>query len=65
MMTCQDYIFKLTSGQLEEAGTVERLWAVQHRLMCSRCRAFTRNDQRLDDIMQAYKEQLSKTPDST
>lgn len=65
MMTCQEYIFKLTSGQLEEAGTVERLWAVQHRLMCSRCRAFTRNDQRLDDIMQAYKEQLSKTPDST
>lgn len=65
MMTCQNYIFKLTSGQLEEAGTVERLWAVQHRMMCSRCRAFTRNDQRLDDIMQAYKEQLSKTPDST
>ncbi|HET6789655.1 MAG TPA: hypothetical protein VFW84_04530 [Aquabacterium sp.] len=65
MLTCKDYIFKLTSGQLEEAGTVERLWAVQHRMVCRHCRAFTRNDQRLDDIMQAYKEQLSKTPDST
>jgi hypothetical protein len=62
MMTCKDYIFKLTSGQLAEAGRVERLWAAQHRLICRHCRAFTRNDRRLDDILQGYKAHLS-TPD--
>lgn len=58
MMSCKTYIFKLTSGQLEEAGTVERMWATQHRLMCRRCRAFTRNNARLDEIMAAHKDHL-------
>lgn len=63
MMQCRDYIFQLTSGQLDEAGAVQRLWAAQHRLMCRRCRAYTRNDQRLDDILQGYVEHLQR-PDT-
>ncbi len=58
MMTCRQYIFQLTSGQLEQATYVERLNAWQHRLMCSRCRAFTKNDARLDDLLKAYRERL-------
>lgn len=54
MMNCKDYIFKLTSGQLEEAGWLVRTQAAQHRMICRRCRAFTRNDQALDGILAGY-----------
>ena len=47
MMRCREYIFLLTSDQLEGAGTSMVLQARLHRLMCRHCRAFTRNDQRL------------------
>jgi hypothetical protein len=60
MMTCKEYVFKLTSGQLEEADRLERFWALQHRLMCRHCRAFTRNNQRLDGILAAYQDQLTR-----
>lgn len=63
MMTCKDYIFKLTSGQVHDAGRFERLLALQHRLMCSRCRAFTKNDERVSEILDRYREQLLK-PDT-
>lgn len=53
-MKCREYIFRLTSGQLEAAGLLERLEATAHRLSCRHCRAFTRNDQALDRILQDH-----------
>jgi hypothetical protein len=47
MMRCREYIFLLTSDQLQEAGTALALQARLHRLVCRHCRAFTRNDQQL------------------
>lgn len=63
MMTCKQYIFKLTSGQLADAGMGERLWATQHKLMCRHCRAFTHNDKQLDAVLQAYQTRLTQ-PDA-
>lgn len=57
MMTCKTYVFKLSSGQLDEAGAVDRLWAAQHRLMCRRCKAFTANQAILTQVMTAYRDQ--------
>lgn len=62
MKKCQQYVFKLTSGQLEEATYGERLQTRLHLLICSRCRAFTRNNAALDGIFQNWREQL-QTPD--
>ncbi len=59
-MNCQQYIHRLSSGQLEEAGLVDRFWAAQHRMICRRCSAFTRNDARLTDIVQGYREHLAR-----
>lgn len=64
MMKCQDYIYRLSSGQLAHAGPMTRFWAAQHRLMCRRCRAFTANDLRLDAVLQAYREHLRTLPDA-
>ena len=47
MMRCREYIFLLTSDQLQEAGTALALQARLHRLVCRHCKAFTRNDQQL------------------
>lgn len=65
-MKCRDYIFQLTSGQAEEAGPAAKLAAWQHRMICFRCRAFTRNDQALKDMLSGYKDQLQalQTPPS-
>lgn len=65
MMNCKEYIFKLTSGQLEDAGRLERFWGAQHRLMCRRCRAFSANNDQLSDILKGYKEKLTDTGDDT
>jgi len=54
MMKCKEYIFKLTSGQLDDAGWLVRTQAAQHRMICRHCRAFTRNDQALDGILEGY-----------
>ena len=59
-MKCKEYIYRLTSGQLAQAGLVEKLWAAQHRMICKRCTAFTRNDARLSDIVQGYREHLAQ-----
>jgi hypothetical protein len=56
MMSCQHYVFLLSSGQLDEADTGTRWQAGLHRLMCRHCRAFTRNDQALDAILKAARE---------
>lgn len=56
MLTCKEYIFKLTSGQLAEAGSIDRMWAWQHRLICRRCRTFTANDQKLSHLLRQYGE---------
>lgn len=59
-MKCQTYIFQLTSGQLDNAGWLPRLQAAQHRLICHRCRAFTRNDALLESILQHYRAELTQ-----
>lgn len=66
MMTCRDYIFRLTSGQLGNAPFHVRLDARLHTLMCQRCRTFTQNDASLDDMLQAYRDLLKREnePDS-
>lgn len=62
MMKCREYIFRLTSGQLEEdASLIDRGEAALHRLMCARCRAFTRNDQALDDILRQWEKRLGES----
>lgn len=63
MMTCQEYIFQLTSGRLEEAGPKDRFWAAQHRLMCRRCRAFTHNDALLDEVLKGYQSHVQRGAD--
>lgn len=63
MMNCRDYIFKLTSGQLKQATNLDRFWAAQHRLICRRCRSFSRNDQQLDTILDDYREHLTQSSD--
>lgn len=63
MMNCRDYIFQLTSGQLNQAGSLDRFWAAQHRLICRRCRAFSRNDQQLDAILDSYRAHLTRSSD--
>lgn len=60
MMSCKTYVFKLSSGQLQQARLGERMWAAQHRLMCRACRAFTRNDRVLDEGLRAYLERLTR-----
>lgn len=58
MISCQRFVFLLTSGELQESGWLTRLQAGQHRLVCRRCRAFEANDRRLDDILRAQRERL-------
>ena len=58
MMSCKQYLFVLTSGQLEDAGWLTRAQAGQHRLMCKRCRTFTRNDAMLDQLTTAWRDRL-------
>ena len=60
MMKCKEYIFKLTSGQFDDADLMTRLQASQHRLICRRCRAFTRNDSKLDQILADYRDHVDK-----
>lgn len=57
-LICRDYIFLLTSGQLEDASVPLRLRAATHRLMCRHCRAFSANDAQLDQIMAQHKARL-------
>lgn len=56
MISCQRFVFLLTSGELDESGWLTRLQAGQHRLVCRHCRAFAANDRRLDDIVRAQRE---------
>ncbi|MCS4293786.1 hypothetical protein M2375_002018 [Comamonas sp. BIGb0152] len=60
-MKCRDYIFQLTSGQLEDAGTATKIAAWQHRMVCFRCRAFSRNDQALQGLLKGYNDHI-QTP---
>lgn len=62
MMHCKEYTFLLTSGQLDTATGLPRFWAAQHRLMCPRCRAFTRNDRALDQVLAHYRDHLGAAP---
>ncbi|MFT3859237.1 MAG: hypothetical protein QM742_17615 [Aquabacterium sp.] len=62
-MKCRQYIFKLTSGQLDEAGLAERLDATRHRWSCRHCRAFTRNDAQLARILADYQAHLTTPVD--
>lgn len=60
-MTCKDYIFKLTTGQLKQAPLSLRLEAGLHRALCRYCRTFTRNDARLDQALAQYRDTLNDT----
>lgn len=62
MMKCREYIFQLTSGQLQDAPRAVRVEAGMHRMICKYCRAFSRNDATLDRMLERYREQL-KQPD--
>ncbi|HET8706902.1 MAG TPA: hypothetical protein VFM46_11435, partial [Pseudomonadales bacterium] len=53
---CKEYIFKLTSGQFENAPLIVKLDARMHRMICKYCRAFTKNDQTLDQVIEGYRE---------
>ena len=55
-MKCQDYVFRLTSGQLAESPTREQWAARWHRVVCRHCRAFTRNDAVLTEVLQRHKQ---------
>ena len=59
-MKCKEYVFKLTSGQLDEAPLGERMQARMHRLACKACRAFTHNDQKLGTVLADYKKHLTE-----
>lgn len=68
MMNCKQYVFSLTSGQLDEAPTRVRMEARVHRWMCPYCRAFTRNDTALTAVLTQYRQQgqmLSAPPQDT
>lgn len=60
MMTCKRYIFLLTSGQLADAPAGLRLEAGLHRALCRYCRTFTRNDARLDALLEDYRADLHR-----
>jgi hypothetical protein len=46
-MNCQQYVFLLTSDQLQQPTTGLRLQARWHLLKCRQCRLFTRKDHAL------------------
>lgn len=56
MMNCKQYVFSLTSGQLGEASARVRMEARVHRWMCPYCRAFTRNDEALTQVLTQYRQ---------
>lgn len=60
MMKCKQYIFLLTSGQLQEASRGVRLEAAMHRMLCRYCRTFARNDARLDELLDDYRQHLGR-----
>lgn len=60
-MNCRDYVFKLSSGQLnEDASASDRLGAALHRLSCRYCRAFTHNDAALSRILAGLREDMQR-----
>ena len=63
MMKCREYIFLLTSGQLEQAGKMMRAEAFMHKSMCRRCRSFSKNNNRLDKLLDESREELTRPAD--
>jgi len=64
MMTCREYIFMLSSGQLDDASKGLKMQAAAHRMICKRCRTFTRNDRTLDGLLEDYRQRLKQPDDS-
>lgn len=62
-MKCKQYIFQLTSGQLADAPLGVKLEARLHRLQCRHCRAFTRNNQALQTVLDAVRERAQQGPE--
>jgi len=60
MMNCKEYIFKLTSGQFEQAPIGLKLQAALHRMVCKYCRAFTENDKQLTQMLASYKAHMTE-----
>lgn len=63
-MKCKEYVFKLTSGQLDNAPVDQRLQAKFHLVLCKYCRAYTRNDDKLGAVLKGYKANLVKPDES-
>lgn len=57
-MVCKDFIFRLTSGQLDSAGFKDRLLAAAHTLICSKCRQFQKNDRLLSVHLARYRQEI-------
>lgn len=64
-MKCKQYIYLLTSGQLKEAPVSLRAEAAVHRMLCRYCRSFTRNDARLDGLLDDYREAIHRNGPET
>lgn len=62
-MNCQQYLFKLTSGQLQDAPASERMQAALHCLVCRQCRDFARNDAALGQMLHAWRDHLRNAAD--
>ncbi len=50
-MRCKEYVFLVSSGQLDEAPLGTRWAGARHRLVCRHCRAFTANDRVLSAVL--------------
>lgn len=62
-LTCRRFTDLVASGELRESGWLTRVQAGQHRLVCRHCRAFEQNDRRLDDIVAAHRDRLTRPDD--
>ena len=60
-MKCREFVFLQSSGQLTDAAGADpgtRARARLHRWMCSACRAFARNDEALDQVLDGWRGRL-------
>ncbi len=64
MMKCREYVFLVSSKAMNEATLRERMNAFAHRMICDKCRAFTRNDQQLDVWLRQFRESLQAADDA-
>ena len=59
-MKCKRFVFTLTSGQLANAGFVDKLQSKLHYLICPYCRAFKHNDDKISKIIGNVKKRMMR-----